>query len=100
MRGTPLGRVKAVRRLRDWLLRRLSGNVPTSVKVGDKIFFLDKKDRLELSLRKIHEPLTTKLFSALVRRARVVIDVGAHIGYYSVLASREAERERVKGDCF
>jgi FkbM family methyltransferase len=35
-----------------------------------------------------HEPKTLSLFLKLAKRSKIVIDVGAHIGKYTVLASR------------
>lgn len=37
---------------------------------------------------RIHEPVVTALVAVLLRRARAFVDVGAHIGYYSCIASK------------
>lgn len=41
-----------------------------------------------LILRKGYEVQTTFLFNDLVKQGMVVVDVGAHIGYYTILASK------------
>ena len=39
------------------------------------------------------EPLTAALFRQAIRRGSVVLDIGAHVGFYSLLAAREAGPE-------
>lgn len=39
----------------------------------------------ELLVFKIHEPLTTKLISKLLRKGMVCLDIGSNIGYYALL---------------
>jgi len=46
--------------------------------------------------KKIHEPATTNLFKKLLKKGDVVIDLGANIGYFTLLAARlVGERGRV-----
>ena len=47
-------------------------------------WFLPRYDR-----GKIHEPLVTKLVSLLLRRAKLFVDVGAHLGYFSCIAAKQ-----------
>jgi len=42
-----------------------------------------------------HEPETTPLFYELARSARVTLDIGAHVGYFALLASHANPRGRV-----
>lgn len=54
--------------------------------------FVDKKDQavsLQLILTKIWEPFETQVFLRTVKKGDVVLDVGAHIGYYTLLAAQK-----------
>ncbi len=42
----------------------------------------------ELALYRIHEPMATKLLAGFVPSGGVVLDIGANIGYYTLLLSR------------
>lgn len=42
-----------------------------------------------------HEPETTRVFYDLARSARVVLDIGAHVGYFALLATHANPRARV-----
>lgn len=58
--------------------------------------YLDAEDNLELSLKGIHEPLTTQLFQKEIGQGDTVLDIGTHIGYYTLIAaSMVGERGRV-----
>jgi len=50
--------------------------------------FLDTGDFTWLSLCGIYEPLTTELFKRRIKRGDVVLDIGAFIGYYTLIAAR------------
>ncbi|MBD3209151.1 FkbM family methyltransferase [Candidatus Woesearchaeota archaeon] len=50
--------------------------------------YLDERDTLNLSQREEYEPLITGLFREQLREGDVVVDVGAHIGYYTLLAAK------------
>ena len=54
---------------------------------GNKMF-LDKNDTLELSLWGVYEPLETKLFMNTLKKDDIVVDIGAHIGYYTLIAAK------------
>lgn len=51
-------------------------------------FYLDEGDNLLLSVGMKPEPETTQYFKNNVKEGDVFVDVGAHIGYYTVLASQ------------
>jgi len=72
------------------LLRRPTANVLGHTMV------LDPNDSLRLSIVGVFEPFETSLVERLVRPGDVFVDVGAHIGYYTLLAARGVgERGRV-----
>lgn len=49
---------------------------------------LDAKDRLGLSHRAVYEPAMTAYAKRSIKPGMIVVDVGAHIGYYTTLMSR------------
>jgi len=51
-------------------------------------FLLDPLDSLELSIFRSYEPFETALLSAEIRPGMTVVDVGANIGYYTLLFSK------------
>ena len=61
-------------------------NVP--VPVHGHYMYLDRHDSLALSLHHTHEPFQTEVVEGLVKPGDVVVDAGAHIGYYALIAAR------------
>lgn len=59
-----------------------------AVPVHGHAMYLDRHDTLGLSLNHTHEPFQTALVQSLVRPGDVVVDAGAHIGYYTLLFAR------------
>ena len=51
-------------------------------------FLLDPLDSLELSIFRSYEPFETSLLSAEIRPGMMIVDVGANIGYYTLLFSK------------
>ena len=66
------------------------------VYVDKNILYLDPEDSLGLSFQQ-YEPYTTSIISKFIRKGDVFVDVGAHIGYYTLLA---AERVGASGKVF
>jgi FkbM family methyltransferase len=50
--------------------------------------YLDAKDSLDLFINKIYEPYETKLISNIISPGDVVLDIGANIGYYTVIFAK------------
>jgi FkbM family methyltransferase len=80
-----LGRVSLVRGVYDALFGLL---VPRSAMVQGHRMWLDRNDTLELATREVYEPFETEIVLREVRRGEVVLDVGANIGYYTLLMAR------------
>src|SRR5262245_590665 len=82
--------------LRDWVpfWEGLRGKLAKGVRLDyvDGVFghrmYLDKLDSLQLSLRKVYEPIETRLVMDLVKPNQVVLDIGANIGYYTLIFSK------------
>ena len=51
-------------------------------------FLLDPLDSLELSIFRQYEPFETSLLAAEVKPGMTIVDLGANIGYYSLLFSK------------
>lgn len=84
-RGWGLGRVPLVRRIEQAIrLRLISNRAP----VLGHMMFLDAQDILNLSINGIYEPLETEVVGREVSAGDVVVDIGAHIGYYTLMLAR------------
>lgn len=53
---------------------------------------IDKLDSLELAKKGIYEVFETELIKKLIKKDDICIDVGAHIGYYTLLMSKLCKR--------
>lgn len=74
----------------EWLLARLAPLFRKQEIVtphGMKLF-LDKGDSLLLTLHQEHEPITCRQVETILREGDTVVDVGAHIGYFTTLFSK------------
>jgi FkbM family methyltransferase len=75
-------------RLIRMLLGRARSPVVENVH-GHHRMFVDERDSMGLSIDPLFEPLETEFCSAMVRPGAVVVDIGANIGYYTLIfASR------------
>lgn len=72
------------------LLYRLLLNADQTIQVQGHGMFFSSDGRLPPvdMLTDTYEPTTTTLFKQLVRPGMTVVDIGAHIGYYTLLAAR------------
>ena len=52
--------------------------------LGHKMY-LDKHDSLDLALNGIYNSLDTKIVMNEIKPGNIVIDIGAHIGYYTLI---------------
>jgi FkbM family methyltransferase len=68
------------------LLRRTS--LPCLDNVLGHRMFLDRHDSLHLSLNGIYEPSETAFFQRVIQPNQVVADIGANIGYHTLLFAR------------
>lgn len=77
------------------ILRRMFNSIYSLVQgpgfvipVGEFKMILDEKDTLGLSLGRIHEPHITELAKKEIKKGDVVIDLGANIGYFTLVFSK------------
>ncbi len=54
--------------------------------------FLDDKDSLDLTTNKIYEPIETILVQNLLKPTDIALDIGAHIGYFTLLMAKYCEK--------
>jgi FkbM family methyltransferase len=92
-RGMGLARLPGVQPVYDWICRRIEPDGIVEVDVhGSRMFF---DTRLETPLRSLlsvgtYEAFETKVFQSLLRPGIVVADIGANIGYYTLISARAA----------
>src|SRR3989344_1260119 len=90
LRGRYLNRFHLVRIALNFLLSNLK---PDFVIVDGNRMFLDKGDSMRLSILGIYEPLAVKNFQESVQAGDVVLDIGAHIGYYTLMAAKRVGKK-------
>ena len=83
--GLGLRRFATVNRLNELVLKLVKGS--TAEVHGHKMF-LDRRDSLDLSVNQVYEPFETELVQRLIKPGDTVLDIGANIGYYTLLFAR------------
>ena len=86
LRGTGIGKYRLVRRFNEFVVARLKSS---SVVVDGHSMVLDPNDSLRLSVLGVYEPVETALMKKEIKPGDVVLDIGANIGYYTLLAARQ-----------
>ena len=82
--GHGLGRIKPLRWAYDFLFKSFK---PKVVAVLGYRMWLDDRDTLELGRRGVYEPVETDLLKRELKPGQTFVDVGANIGYYTLLAA-------------
>jgi FkbM family methyltransferase len=83
--GHGLGRIRPIRAFYDFFFDLLR---PRSARVQGHLMWLDDKDTLELAVHEVYEPVGTSLFNREIHPGQTVLDLGANIGYYTLIAAR------------
>ncbi|WOV93486.1 MAG: FkbM family methyltransferase [Candidatus Nitrosoabyssus spongiisocia] len=58
------------------------------VMIGENKIYLDQNDSLRLSIHGSHEPFETELLSKWIKESDYVLDLGANIGYFTLIMSK------------
>lgn len=90
LRGYHLNRFYLVRTILNLVLSKLK---PNSIIVDGNRMILDKYDSMRLSILGIYEPLAVERFQNMVKAGDVVLDIGAHIGYYTLMAAKRVGKQ-------
>jgi FkbM family methyltransferase len=83
--GHGLGTFYPVRFLHSFIIRHLK---PPFVEIDKNVLYVDPKDSLSLSIKGAYEPFETDLIKKEIHRGDVVLDIGANIGYYTLIFAR------------
>jgi len=83
--GLGLGKYMIVRKIGNLLLSPVKSNV--AVVLGNKMY-LDERDSLLLSINGIYEKFETELVKNEIKENDIVIDIGANIGYYTLIFAK------------
>ena len=85
-----LHRYRIVKALSDFLLPRI---VPDFVDVQGHKMYIDSRDSLRLSFIKDYENIETETFKKNIKKGDVVLDLGANIGYYTLIGAKIVRNE-------
>ena len=83
--GLGLGRFKLVRIFANRMTAPIKNDF--AIVMGNKMF-LDPQDSLLLSINGIYEEFETELVSKEISKNDVVVDIGANIGYYTLIFAK------------
>ncbi len=90
LKGYDLNRFYIVRNSLNLFLRTFK---PSYIKLGRDRLLLDRDDSLRLSILGTYEPFTTKLLKEKIHKGDIVLDIGAHIGYFTLIAAQKVGKK-------
>jgi FkbM family methyltransferase len=90
--GTGIGRIKPLANLYQKIATKIMPNEKVINVQGFNIRVITQGHindiSTELLFKGVHEPMTTQVFKRLIEQGNCVVDVGANIGYFTLLAAR------------
>jgi FkbM family methyltransferase len=91
LKGSGLGKIPLLKKTRDGIYNVLRPKSVTQIEVEGIKLFVDPEDEAIGKLFLVHtryEPVETDLIKSILKPGMTVVDIGANIGYYSLLASK------------
>jgi len=85
--GRGIERFYPIKVINSFIISHLKSRSSFAEVQGHKMF-LDSKDSLKLSIFGIYEPFETELVQKEIKRGDVVLDLGANIGYYTLIFAK------------
>lgn len=90
--GTGIGRLPLVYKFYQALMPLMMGHRKVIVQLNGFKMVVDtgkylNSNATQVLFKKVHEPITSELFRLLLKEGGKVIDVGANIGYFTMLAA-------------
>lgn len=88
--GTGLGKFRFIRIINDSIISSIK---PDFIEIRGHKMVIDSLDNLYLDIFKTHDEFETKFVERIIKKGDIVIDVGAHMGYYSLLFAKLVGKE-------